>query len=49
MGGGTRRGGPRPTAGADLRYNLNITFAQAARGAEITLNTSANGIEFAYL
>ena len=38
MGGGTRRGGPRPTAGADLRYNLNITFAQAARGAEITLN-----------
>ena len=36
--GGTRRGGPRPTAGAELRYNLNITFAQAARGAEITLN-----------
>lgn len=31
------RGGPRPTAGADLRYNLTISFAQAARGAEIPL------------
>lgn len=24
--------GPRPTVGADLRYNLNISFAQAAKG-----------------
>lgn len=35
--GGRRGGGPRPTAGADLRYNLNVTFAQAAKGAEINL------------
>lgn len=30
--------GPRPTAGADLRYNLTISFAQAAKGDEITLS-----------
>ena len=30
--------GPRPTVGADLRYNLNISFAQAAKGDEITLS-----------
>lgn len=30
-------GGLRPEAGADLRYNLNITFSQAAHGDEITL------------
>ncbi len=30
-------GGPRPEAGADLRYDLTITFAQAAHGAEINL------------
>ena len=35
--GGSRRGGPRPTAGADLRYDLQVTFAQAARGAEVTI------------
>ncbi len=29
--------GPRPTPGADLRYNLQISFEQAARGAEIPL------------
>ena len=29
--------GPRAEAGADLRYNLSITFAQAAHGAEISL------------
>lgn len=29
--------GPRPERGVDLRYNLNITFAQAAHGAEIVL------------
>lgn len=27
----------RPESGADLRYNLSITFAQAAHGAEISL------------
>jgi molecular chaperone DnaJ len=31
------RGGPRPTPGADLRYNLQISFKQAATGAEIPL------------
>lgn len=31
-------GGMRPMAGADLRYNLTITFAQAASGDEIKLS-----------
>lgn len=31
-------GGMRPMAGADLRYNLNISFAQAATGDEIKLS-----------
>lgn len=35
--GGSRRSGPRPTAGADLRYNLTISFAQAAKGTEVSL------------
>lgn len=35
--GSSRRGGPRPEPGADLRYNMKISFAQAARGDEITL------------
>ena len=35
--GGSRRSGPRPAAGADLRYNLKISFVQAARGDEISL------------
>ena len=30
-------GGNRPMGGADLRYNLTISFAQAAKGDEITL------------
>lgn len=30
-------GGPRAEAGADLRYNLKISFAQAAHGDEISL------------
>ncbi|MDR1777755.1 MAG: molecular chaperone DnaJ [Desulfovibrio sp.] len=30
--------GPRAMAGADLRYNLTISFEQAARGDEISLN-----------
>lgn len=33
--GGASRGGP--SAGADLRYNLSITFDQAAHGDEITI------------
>jgi molecular chaperone DnaJ len=32
FGGGRRRGGPQP--GADLRYELEITFEESARGAE---------------
>ncbi len=30
-------GANRPMVGSDLRYNLNVTFAQAATGDEITL------------
>lgn len=36
FGGGAQRG-PRPRAGADLRYNLTVSFADAARGTEVTL------------
>ena len=36
--GGSRRSGPRPTAGADLRYDLSVSFVQAARGAEISIS-----------
>lgn len=36
FGGASR--GTRAQAGADLRYNLTITFAQAAHGDEISLN-----------
>lgn len=39
MGGGRGRSrGPRPEAGADLRYNLSVSFMQAAKGAEISLS-----------
>lgn len=38
--GGSR--GPRPQAGADLRYNLNISFRQAAKGDEVTLRIPKN-------
>jgi molecular chaperone DnaJ len=34
-GGGRRRGGPQ--RGADLRYDLEITFDEAARGTETTV------------
>lgn len=38
FGGGARgRRGPRPTAGADLRYNMTISFRQAAKGAEVPI------------
>jgi molecular chaperone DnaJ len=35
FGGGRRRGGPQ--RGADLRYDMGITFEQSARGAENTI------------
>jgi molecular chaperone DnaJ len=34
LGGSRRGGGPRPTAGADLRYDLELTFEEAAFGCE---------------
>lgn len=34
---GGRSRGPRAQAGSDLRYNLNISFRQAAKGDEVTL------------
>ena len=33
--GGRRSSGPRPTQGDDLRYNLEVTFRQAAKGDDI--------------
>ncbi|MFV0420949.1 molecular chaperone DnaJ [Oleidesulfovibrio sp.] len=38
--GGSR--GPRPQSGADLRYNLNISFRQAAKGDEVSLRIPKN-------
>jgi molecular chaperone DnaJ len=38
FGGGRRRGGPQ--RGADLRYDLEITFEESARGAETTIQIS---------
>src|SRR6202043_1855042 len=35
LGGGRRRGGPQ--RGADLRYDLEITFEESARGAETSI------------
>jgi molecular chaperone DnaJ len=35
FGGGRRRGGPQ--RGADLRYDLEITFEESAKGAETTI------------
>ncbi|PYR29400.1 MAG: molecular chaperone DnaJ, partial [Acidobacteria bacterium] len=35
LGGGRRRGGPQ--RGADLRYDLEISFEESARGAETTI------------
>lgn len=35
--GGGRSRGPRPRAGMDLRYNLTISFREAARGVEQTI------------
>ena len=36
-GGGRSRRGPRPQAGADLRYNLTISFVDAVKGTEVDL------------
>jgi molecular chaperone DnaJ len=38
FGFSTASRGPRAMAGADLRYNLDISFRQAAKGDEITLS-----------
>ncbi len=38
FGFGRRSSGPRATQGDDLRYNLEITFRQAAKGDDIRLN-----------
>lgn len=37
FGFGSRQSGPRPQSGADLRYNLNISFRDAAKGTEVEL------------
>jgi len=37
FGFGNRQSGPRPRSGADLRYNLNISFREAASGTEVDL------------
>ncbi|MFW6178238.1 MAG: molecular chaperone DnaJ [Desulfohalobiaceae bacterium] len=37
FGGGGRRKGPRPRPGADLRYNLTISFEEAVRGTDTEL------------
>ncbi|SHN49605.1 molecular chaperone DnaJ [Desulfovibrio litoralis] len=34
---GSRSRGPRPSVGNDLRYNLNISFRQAAKGDEVNI------------
>lgn len=38
FGYGGRQSGPRPRSGADLRYNLNVSFRDAAKGTEIELD-----------
>lgn len=37
FGFSTSRGGTRPRAGADLRYNLDISFREAAKGTEVEI------------
>lgn len=37
FGGGRRRGGPRVQRGADLRYDLSLSFEDAVFGSETTL------------
>jgi molecular chaperone DnaJ len=40
--GAGRGGSRRPQAGMDLRYNLNISFRQAAKGDEVVLKIPTN-------
>ncbi len=40
--GFSSRRGPRAQQGADLRYNLTISFLQAARGAEVPISVPKN-------
>lgn len=42
FGGGTKKAGP--TKGADLRYNMNITFEEAAFGAKKEINISRHEV-----
>ncbi len=42
FGPGTRRRGPKPQRGADLRYELDITLQEAAQGAERTISVAAH-------
>jgi molecular chaperone DnaJ len=37
FGFGRQSRGPRPTAGADLRYNLTVSFRDAAKGDEVKI------------
>jgi molecular chaperone DnaJ len=42
MGGGARGRRNRPQQGADLRYNLGISFRQAAKGDNVTIKIPRN-------
>jgi len=42
FGFGTGSRGPRPQAGADLRYNLTLAFRDAAKGREVELQIPRN-------
>ncbi|MFU2210147.1 molecular chaperone DnaJ [Solidesulfovibrio sp. C21] len=42
FGGGRSARGPRPQAGNDLRYDLTVTFRDAAKGSEVTLKIPKN-------
>ncbi|HDQ39548.1 MAG TPA: molecular chaperone DnaJ [Desulfonatronum sp.] len=42
FGFGSASRGPRPQAGADLRYNLTISFRDAAKGKELELRIPRN-------
>lgn len=42
FGFGAASRGPRPTQGSDLRYNLRISFRQAAKGDSVTIKVPRN-------
>ncbi|MDR2488484.1 MAG: molecular chaperone DnaJ [Desulfovibrio sp.] len=44
MGGGARGRRNRPQQGADLRYNLGISFRQAAKGDNVTIKIPRNAV-----